>query len=165
MSSTHLKHRPDRRELMQRFGRPLRELAIEKETRTGRPSGVARATAMRLPGAQLMQTKAVPEPPSPAVIAFNRMGFGQRPGDKAAFEALGSNDVERLTAYVDQQINPASIDDSACDARIAAGGFATLNKSQAQLWLDHVEADVSWSERMQPFFVIERMAFLRGVHS
>jgi len=165
MSSTHLKLRSDRHELMQRFGRPLRELAIEKESRAGRPSRVGRATAMRLPGVQVAKTRALPEPPSAAVIAINRMGFGPRPGDIAAFNALGSDDVERLTAYVDQQINPGSIDDSACDTRIAAAGFTTLNKSLAQLWLDHVEADVSWSERMRPFFEIERMAFLRGVHS
>ena len=70
-----------------------------------------------------------------------------------------------MQAYADQQLDPAGIDDSACDARIAAAGFTTLGKSQAQLWQDHVEADVSWSERMRPFFEIERMAFLRGVHS
>ncbi len=120
---------------------------------------------MRMPGERMTNPKALPAPPSAAVIAFNRMGFGPRPGDIAAFNALGSNDVDRLTAYVDQQISPGTIDDSACDARIAAAGFTTLNKSQAQLWLDHVEADVSWSERMRPFFEIERMAFLRGVHS
>ena len=165
MSSIQLKGRPDRREMMRQIGRPVRELAIKQETRAGRPSTVARATAMRLPGAQVMQPKALPEPPSAAVIAFNRMGFGPRPGDIAAFNALGSNDVDRLTAYVDQQISPGSIDDSACDARISAAGFTTLNKSQAQLWQDHVEADVSWSERIRPFYEIERMAFLRGVHS
>ena len=165
MNSSHLRRRPDWRELMQRFGRPLRDLEIEKESSPGRPSGYARATAMRMPGQRPINPKALPAPPPVAVIAFNRMGFGPRPGDIAAFNALGSNDVDRLTAYVDQQISPETIDDSACDARIAAAGFTTLNKSQAQLWLDHVEADVSYSERIRPFFEIERMAFLRGVHS
>ncbi len=75
----------------------------------------------------MAKTKALPEPPSTAVIAFNRMGFGPRPGDIAAFNALGSDDVERLTAYVDLQINPGSIDDSVCDARMvpAECGAAT----------------------------------------
>jgi uncharacterized protein (DUF1800 family) len=110
-------------------------------------------------------SKALPAPPSAAVVALNRMGFGPRPGDIDAFNALGATDPARLTAYVDQQLAPAGIDDSACDARITAAGFSTLGKSQAQLWLDHVESGVGWSERMRPFFEIERMAFLRGVHS
>ena len=41
------------------------------------------------------------------------LSFGPRPGDLAAFNALGATDEARLTAYVDQQLNPAAIDDSA----------------------------------------------------
>jgi uncharacterized protein (DUF1800 family) len=52
--------------------------------------------------------------PSAAVIALHRMGYGPRPGDIAAVEAMG------LTAYIEQQLHPDAIDDSACDARIAA---------------------------------------------
>jgi uncharacterized protein (DUF1800 family) len=120
---------------------------------------------MRRVDAPRRATKALPAPPSAAVIALNRMGFGPRPGDIAAFNALGSTASQRLEAYVDQQLDPASIDDSECDARIAAAGFTTLGRTQAQLWQDHVESGVGWSERMRPFFEIERMAFLRGVHS
>jgi uncharacterized protein (DUF1800 family) len=109
--------------------------------------------------------KSVEAPPSAPLVALNRMGFGPRPGDITAFIGLGDTVAERMLAYVDQQVNPQLIDDSACDARINAAGFTTLNKSQGQLWLDHVEADVSWSERMRPFFEIERLAFLRAVHS
>ncbi len=109
--------------------------------------------------------KSLPTPPTAAVVALNRMGFGPRPGDIAAFNALGGTDQARLTAYVDQQLDPASIDDSVADAKIAAAGFTTLNKSLAQLWADHVEAGPPWSERMRPFFETERMAFLRALHS
>src|SRR5215213_6939412 len=58
--------------------------------------------------------------PSYAIIALNRMGYGPRPGDVAAFVALGTTSDARLTAYVDQQLNPEAINDSECDAKLAA---------------------------------------------
>ena len=108
-----------------------------------------------------------PPMPSLAVIALNRMGFGPRPGDIEAFNALGSTDQERLTAYVEQQLNPASIDDSACDAVIASYAFQTLGKSQAQLWADHIESDAAkeWEYRRLPVWETERVAFVRVLHS
>jgi len=156
-----------RREILMRAGQPARATAEGMLARERPLSEAGRATAMRAPalGRSRSASKAVEAPPSAAVIALNRMGFGPRPGDIAAFHALGSDEAERMEAYVGVQLNPASIDDSACDARIAAAGFTTLGKSQAQLWQDHVVADVSWSERMRPFFEVERLAFLRAVHS
>lgn len=152
-----------RRELYRKMTGPVQRAARQG----GGASTYGRATAMRSPtsGRSTDFVKSVEAPPSAAVIALNRMGFGPRPGDIAAFNALGGTDAERMLAYVNQQVSPQLIDDSACDARINAAGFTTLNKSQAQLWLDHVEADVDWSERLRPFFEIERLTFLRGVHS
>ena len=65
------------------------------------------------------------------VIVYNRMGFGLRPGfeDEAAFNALGADDDARLAAYVEQQLDPDSINDSACDSRIASAGFITTSKT------------------------------------
>ena len=48
------------------------------------------------------------------------MGYGPRPGDVAAFAALGATPDARLQAYVDQQLNPDAINDSECDAKLAA---------------------------------------------
>lgn len=155
----------DRRELLRRLGRPERGLDGTHVGRMRPVSLVGRALAMRTAGPAPAVAKAVESPPPAAVIALNRMGFGPRAGDIAAFNALGSTDQERLLAYVNQQVSPQLIDDSACDARIAAAGFTTINKSQAQLWQDHVESGVEWSERMRPFFEIERLTFLRAVHS
>lgn len=104
-------------------------------------------------------------PPSVALIALNRMGFGPRLGDIAAFEALGGNDVDRMNAYVDQQINPDTIDDSAFDALYAQFNPQTLSKSQSQLWQDHIVADPQWNIRMLPFYEVERMTFLRAMYS
>lgn len=51
--------------------------------------------------------------PSPGRFAWNRLAFGPRPEHLAG---LGSFD---LTSFVDQQLDYASIDDSACDAYVA----------------------------------------------
>jgi hypothetical protein len=58
--------------------------------------------------------------PSYAIIALNRMGYGPRSGDVAAFVALGATPDAQLQAYITQQLNPNAIDDSACDAKLAA---------------------------------------------
>ncbi|HEX4006301.1 MAG TPA: DUF1800 family protein [Acidobacteriaceae bacterium] len=46
--------------------------------------------------------------------ALNRLTFGPRPGDVAAVEAMG------LDKWIDQQLDPGKIDDSAFDARLSA---------------------------------------------
>jgi len=120
---------------------------------------------MRRPGHQALPEGAVPSPPSGAVIALNRMAFGPRPGDIAAFNALGGSDATRIAAFVAEQLDPDSIDDSAADARIAAAGYETLDKSLIELWQDHVVPDPDWYIRMQPFFETERVTFLRAVYS
>ena len=63
--------------------------------------------------------RALETPPLPPleVIALNRLAFGPRPADLAAFRALGATDDARLQAYMDQQLNPASIDDSRSEER------------------------------------------------
>ena len=109
--------------------------------------------------------KALPAPPSAAIIALNRLGFGPRPGQIAEFNALGSTDAQRLQVWVDQQIDPASINDATCDTRIANAGYETLNKSLAQLWADHVASSPQWSVRIQPYYEVERATLLRAVWS
>lgn len=88
--------------------------------------------------------------PPPGVLAWNRMAFGPRPGDIAAFNALGGSEMERLSAFVDQQLAPDLIDDSDLESRLADTAYRTLNKSLTQLWTEHYRADVSWSERIRP---------------
>lgn len=78
-------------------------------------------------------------PPVPfAVLVLGRMSFGIRPGDIEAFNALGGTDDERLRNYVEQQLNPDSIDDGDYETRHAAAGFQTLHKSHEQLYSDHI---------------------------
>ncbi len=104
----------------------------------------------------------LPARPPLAVIALNRMGFGPRPGDLRAFHQLANSDDARLTKYVDQQLNPASIDDSACDAILAAHNFQHLNKPLTQLWSEFRTNKVEW---WRPAAELERATLLRAVYS
>ncbi len=107
-----------------------------------------------------------PSLPPLSVIAFNRMGFGPRPTDWSTWQGLGANDEQRFQAYVAQQLAPATIDDSDCNARIAAANFLTLNKSLRQLWQDHVidnGNDYQWYVR--PAEETYHVTWLRAIYS
>ena len=106
-----------------------------------------------------------PTLPPLSVIALNRIAFGPRPGDLAAFQALGGNDDARLTAFVDQQLDPASIDDSELDAALVAGGFTTLGKTLQQLWTDHHLNDANYDEHVQPLRETISATWLRARYS
>ncbi len=153
---------PDRRQLLQSAATPFRRAKAAVAESKNRSA--VRIRMMKRPGTRPL-SKALPTPPSAAVIALNRLGFGPRPGDIGEFNSLGSDDFQRLTAYIDQQLDPSLIDDSACDARLASAGFTTLNKSQAQLWQDHYLGSPTWDVRIQPAEETERATFLRGAHS
>ena len=64
-------------------------------------------------------------PDQRALHALNRLTFGPRPGDVAAVEALG------LDKWIDGQLNPETIDDSALEARLAA--YPAMRLSQHEL--------------------------------
>ncbi|MEO7910694.1 MAG: DUF1800 domain-containing protein [Roseiflexaceae bacterium] len=131
--------------------------------------------------------------PSYAIIALNRMGYGPRPGDAAAFAALGATPDARLTTYVDQQLNPDAINDSECDAKLAAARLkikydayidpanpannypakneaaplSTLNHQMADLWprARGIQPYRANSERYRPFEEVRVAAWVRAVHS
>lgn len=110
--------------------------------------------------------KGLPALPSLGLIALNRMGFGPRQGDVAAFNALGADPISRLTAYVDQQLSPNSITDPEVNARFAAAGFQTLNKSRTQLWADHnVNNSQGGSYRALPRDEVEAATIIRALYS
>ncbi len=106
------------------------------------------------------------------VIALNRMAFGPRPGDMDAFQSLGATDAARLNAYVMQQLNPDSIDDSEFEVRYAAAGFQTLHKSLEELFTDHIannpydeNDDAYWEWYSLPAYELVEATFLRAVYS
>ena len=100
--------------------------------------------------------------PPISTIAFNRMGFGPSAGDLDAFNALGENDLTRLYAYIEQQLNPELIDDSACEARITEEIFPTINKNRTALWTEHHQIK---KQRGKPLSDMQRLKLLRAVHS
>jgi uncharacterized protein (DUF1800 family) len=117
-----------------------------------------------------------PEPVLPPValgiIALNRMGYGPRPGELEAFNALGATDEERLRNYVAQQLNPDALDDSDFEARYAAAGFETLHKTQDELYADHIannpydsNDDTYWDWYSKPAHELVDATFLRAVYS
>ncbi len=123
------------------------------------------AREMRRAGAPEPPQETPLTPPAMAVLALSRLGFGPTASGIAAFNALGGTDLARLTAWVDQQLNPAAIPDTACNARLAASGFSTLGKSLTQLFLDHHVADPEWYERIRPAIETELATWTRAVYS
>jgi uncharacterized protein (DUF1800 family) len=114
-----------------------------------------------------------PLPAAPlAVPALSRMSFGARPNDTESFLALGNSDDERFRAYVEQQLNPDSIDDSEFESRYSAAGFETLHKSHEQLYADHIannpydsNEDTYWDWYNKPAYELVDATILRAVYS
>ncbi|HEX5216572.1 MAG TPA: DUF1800 domain-containing protein [Vicinamibacterales bacterium] len=73
------------------------------------------------------QKSSVPSKADPKTIThvLNRLGYGPRPGDVERVQAIG------LEKYINEQLDPAKIDNSALDARLAE--FTTLSMSTRDL--------------------------------
>lgn len=104
--------------------------------------------------------------PSGAIVVLNRLGFGPRPGDVAAFNALGGNDSDRLQTWLAAQLDPGSIDDSELNGHLANPAFMTQDKTLMQLWQEHVlPEDLDWSDRVRPLVELQYVKFLRAAFS
>jgi len=97
-----------------------------------------------------------------AVRVLNHLTAGANAASIAEFNALGGNDTARLTAFVDQQLNPSSISDSALETRLNGAGYTTLNKSLTQLWADH---RIITTDSSAPARETQRAALVRAVYS
>ncbi len=97
---------------------------------------------------------------------LDRITYGARPEDIAAFNALASTSEDRLAAFVEQQLAWQSIDDSAVQARISAAGYQTLEKSITELWADHVRGVQSdWPDRYFPVAETDAARLIRATCS
>lgn len=109
------------------------------------------------------------DPPPETARVLERLTYGARPGDITDFESLGGDTAARLSAYLDAQLEPASIDDTDCDQRLAAAGYTTLDKGLDQLWAEHVRGegpDLSgWPERYYPCAESECARIVRATYS
>ncbi len=63
---------------------------------------------------------------NPIITALNRIAFGPRPGDFERAQQMG------VDAYIEEQLAPESIDDSALEQKLAAR-YPTLSMSNAEL--------------------------------
>jgi uncharacterized protein (DUF1800 family) len=138
--------------------------AAQPQASTGDAPAPVRRPMMAGPGsAQISQLQLVtlPRPPF-AVRVLNHLTAGATAASIAEFNALGANDTARLTAFVDQQLNPGAIDDSALEARLAGAGYTTLNKSLTQLWADH---RIVTTDSSAPARETQRAALVRAVYS
>jgi uncharacterized protein (DUF1800 family) len=126
-------------------------------------AGIA-AVAAAARGTPAMAATTAGTPPA-AVRWLTRATFGYSSAELAAFNALGSSDDARWTAWVSQQLNPTSIGDSACDSRVAGAQFITLGKTAAQLWADHHSDTDSYYNRILPVSETECMTLIRQVYS
>jgi uncharacterized protein (DUF1800 family) len=119
------------------------------------------------------KTEAIPiSPVALGIMALNRIAYGPRPGDLDLFHALGTTDEERLRAYVAQQLDPDSINDSEFESRYADAGYETLHKTQDELYSDHIASnpydsndDAYWEWYAKPARELVDAAFLRAVYS
>jgi len=129
------------------------------------------ALAMRRPGRSGMLDEPLPTSPDsstfpPAVTRWlTRVSFSYSLADAIAFNALGSTDDARWQAWLGQQLMPSSIDDSACEARIASAGFTTLTKSAQDLWSQHHAITDNYYVRMLPAAETECMTLIRQIYS
>jgi uncharacterized protein (DUF1800 family) len=114
-----------------------------------------------------------------ATIALNRMGYGPRPGDIAAYNALGATPDAAHAAYVEQQLNPAAIDDSACTTRLNATLLKLrydnvhqvlplnhLAQNTNELWpLAKYQNNYAWAQRIRPYNEVRVATWVRAVYS
>ena len=128
----------------------------------GTQAAMQAASATELPNIDEYRTHAA-SLPKLSVIALTRCGFGPTPEAIADFESMGVTDEERLSNWLDKQLNPDSIADADCDARIQAAGFTTPGKTLRQAWQQY--ADASSNTRRQPVVELERLNFMRAAHS
>lgn len=110
--------------------------------------------------------------PDLAVIVLNRLAFGPKPEDFERFNALAGDPAARLAAYLDEQLNPDRIDDSAFETRLAAAGYETLQKPITALYADHIvnnpyddNDDRHWQWFTLPADETAEATFLRAVYS
>lgn len=70
----------------------------------------------------------------PAITVLNRIAFGPRPGDFERVQKMG------IDAYINEQLNPESIDDSALEQKIGQL-YPTLKMSLADLMRDYPQVN------------------------
>jgi uncharacterized protein (DUF1800 family) len=109
------------------FAAPYLLAATDKKDSNGKTAESSKALK-GLPDEGLTEDQAI-------LQALNRLGFGPRPGDLERVKGMG------LQKWIDRQLHPDSIDDSALDTRLER--FPTLKMSSAKLLEEFPEPQVA----------------------
>src|SRR6202167_1209683 len=109
------------------FAAPYLLAAADKNDGKGKTAPPSRITS-GLPTEGLTEDEAI-------LQALNRLGFGPRPGDVERVKEMG------LQKWIDQQLHPDTINDSALDTRLER--FPTLKMSSAKLLDEFPEPQVA----------------------
>ncbi len=104
---------------------------MRSSCRRGVQIAVALVLLIAAGGPALSGSSAVPARPDDKTVlhVLNRVGFGPRPGEADRVRAMG------LEKYIDEQLHPDKISDSAMEARLA--GLDTLTMSSRSLADDY----------------------------
>jgi uncharacterized protein (DUF1800 family) len=119
-----------------------------------------------------------PSQGSPEMVAMNRLSYGMSAQDLAAYRQAGASDDQRYAAWVDQQLAPSTIDDSACEQRIAATKLkisytgvnevrplSLLSAGITQLWPLASTSGLDGNERTRPYSEVRVATWIRAVSS
>ena len=107
---------------------PATERAKRPDREKGQPGQLTKAFKGRLPITELSEDEAI-------LHALNRLGYGPRPGDVERVRKLG------LEKWIDHQLHPESLDDSALTARLDR--YPSLALSAAKLLDQYPAPDVA----------------------
>ncbi|MGA7297182.1 MAG: DUF1800 domain-containing protein [Rhodanobacteraceae bacterium] len=130
---------------------------------TGAPPGMPAEHVAPPTGGSAARASQVSQPPA-AVRWLSKATYGFTQAEMDAFNALGGDDSARWTAWINQQLDPAGINDGACDSRLASAGFSTLGKSVQQLWAQHHEQS-DYYTRLLPLYETESAMVIRALYS
>ncbi len=144
----------------------------------GLDSATSSQTSMRRPGKSSLAETADETPSTQSVTAplantppehvrwLSRASFGYNRSEGAVLLGMaGATPAAKWQTWVDQQLNPSALADTACTARISAGGFSTLGKTLPQLWAGHVQNDPPYFTRMLPIYETECATVIRALYS
>lgn len=114
--------------------------------------------------------KGSPTLPNQIHLVLSKMAFGPSPSDVSYIESLPGSTESKLLAYIDEQLDFQTIDDSATNALLdGSNGFTTLNKSRQQLYQDHVRSPdgspIEWEDHIRPSRETTAATFIRAIHS
>ena len=108
------------------------------------------------PFSQSPQLKGFAPAPTIGAHAANRLMFGPEPGDVGRIDSMG------YEAFLAEQLDPTSIDDSDCDAKLAALPHDTLSEGWAQLY---DRRGASGGEATRPINEVTSATWTRILHS